>query len=187
MSQSFNAQQPIILESSRLILRPWQNSDLAPFAEMNANAQVMQYFPKLLNQHESDALAEKFQHLIKVKGWGFWALELKQTGQFIGFSGLHAQPDLFEFSPCTEIGWRVDPAFWHQGYATEAAIECLKFAFAILKLQDIKAFTAKQNKASEWVMLRVGMRHEGYFNHPKLDADSPLRCHTLMALSRLIF
>ena len=88
MSQSFNAQQPIILESSRLILRPWQNSDLAPFAEMNTNAQVMQYFPKPLNQYESDTLAEKFQHLIEVNGWGFWALELKQTGQFIGFTGL---------------------------------------------------------------------------------------------------
>lgn len=187
MSQPFNAQQPIILQSSRLILRPWQNSDLAPFAEMNANAQVMQYFPKLLSQHESDVLAEKFQHLIDVNGWGFWALELKQTGQFIGFTGLHAQPDLFEFSPCTEIGWRIDPTFWHQGYATEAAIECLKFAFATLKLQDIKAFTAKQNKVSERVMLRLGMRHEGYFNHPKLDADSPLRCHTLYGIKQADF
>ncbi len=102
---------PVLLETARLILRPWKTEDLAPFAHMNANAQVMQHFPQTLNTQESDALAKKFQQQIDLNGWGFWALELKQTGQFIGFTGLHFQPDLFEFSPCTEIGWRLHMAF----------------------------------------------------------------------------
>lgn len=182
MPEIIKAKMPVILETSRLTLRPWQAEDFAPFARMNANAQVMQYFPQTLNTAESDALAEKFQRLIELNGWGFWALELKQTGQFIGFTGLHFQPVLFEFSPCTEIGWRLAFEFWHQGYAAEAASASLKFAFNILKLEEVKAFTAVQNKPSETLMLRLGMQHQGYFNHPKLDADSPLLRHTLYGI-----
>lgn len=187
MSETTGAKLPIILETARLILRPWQPEDLALFADMNAHSQVMQYFPQMLNTAESDALAEKFQHWIELNGWGFWALELKQTGQFIGFTGLHFQPDLFEFSPCTEIGWRLANEFWHQGYAAEAATTCLKFAFEDLKLNEVKAFTAVQNKASEKLMRRLGMKHQGYFNHPKLDANSPLLRHTLYGINQLIF
>ena len=182
-----NTKPPVILETARLILRPWKTEDLAPFAHMNANAQVMQHFPQTLNTQESDALAEKFQQQIDLNGWGFWALELKQTGQFIGFTGLHFQPDLFEFSPCTEIGWRLAAEFWHQGYATEAAGECLRFAFEVLQLKTVKAFTAVQNKASENVMLRLGMQHQGYFNHPKLNSNSPLLRHTLYCIKQADF
>ena len=171
---------PVILETARLTLRPWKTEDLAPFAHMNANAQVMQHFPQTLNTQESDALAEKFQQQIDLNGWGFWALELKQTGQFIGFTGLHFQPDLFEFSPCTEIGWRLDAKYWHQGYATEA---CLHFAFEHLKLHEVAAFTAQQNQPSERLMQRLGMQHQGYFDHPKLDRDSPLLAHALYRIT----
>ena len=164
------------IETPRLWLRPWKQTDLKPFAEMNACPKVMRYFPELLSRAESDALAEKIQHYLQVNGWGFWAIELKQTGQFIGFTGLHYQPDLFDFSPCTEIGWRLDSKYWHQGFATEAARACLRFAFLNLKLSKVIAFTASKNKPSASLMQRLGMHYEGYFHHPKLDVNNPL-CH----------
>lgn len=128
-------------------------------------------------------LPQNFQTLIIQNGWGFWAIELKQSQQFMGFTGLHTQPDLFNFSPCIEIGWRLDSKFWHQGYATEAAQACLYFAFSVLKQDEIVAFTAVQNTTSEAVMKRLGMQHRGFFNHPKLEQNSPLLQHTLYAIT----
>jgi len=171
------------IETPRLRLRPWRTEDFEPFARLNASAEVMRYFPRTLTQAESHALMQKFQGLIELNGWGFWAIELKQAQRFIGFCGLHFQPDMFEFSPCTEIGWRLDAEYWHQGYATEAAEACLHFAFDILKLEEVVAFTAKQNSPSEALMQRLGMQPQGYFDHPKLDQDSPLLTHALYRIT----
>ncbi len=170
------------IETARLRLRAWRADDFPAFAQLNANAQVMRYFPSSLTQTESDALAQTFQQFINQNGWGFWAVELKHSQEFIGFTGLHAQPERFDFSPCVEIGWRLDSKFWHQGYATEAARACLYFAFSVLDLDEVVAFTAVQNRASEAVMKRLGMQHRGYFNHPKLDQNSPLLRYTLYAI-----
>lgn len=177
-----SAQSNFTIETARLRLRAWHVDDFPVFAQLNADAQVMRYFPRPLSHVESDVLAVKFQGFIAQNGWGFWAVELKQSREFIGFTGLHMQPDLFEFSPCVEIGWRFDSKFWHQGYATEAAQACVYFAFSVLELDEVVAFTAVQNTASEAVMKRLGMRHRGYFNHPKLDQNSPLLRHTLYAI-----
>lgn len=170
------------IETARLRLRAWRADDFPAFAQLNADAQVMRYFPHPLTQTESDALAQTFQQFINQNSWGFWAVELKHSQEFIGFTGLHAQPECFDFSPCVEIGWRLDSKFWHQGYATEAAQACLYFAFSVLKLDEVVAFSAVQNRASEAVMKRLGMQHRGYFNHPKLDQNSPLLRHTLYAI-----
>ena len=174
---------PYSIETPRLRLRPWRPEDFEPFAQLNADPAVMRYFPHALTAAESHALAQKFQRLIELNSWGFWAIELKQTQRFIGFCGLHFQPDMFEFSPCTEIGWRLDAEYWHQGYATEAAEACLHFAFDILKLEEAVAFTAKQNSPSETLMQRLGMQPQGYFDHPKLDQDSPLLAHALYRIT----
>lgn len=178
---------PITLSTARLILRPWRNTDLAFFAQLNADPTVMQYFPQVLMPSESDTLANRIQRLIETNGWGFWAVELIETGQFIGFTGLHAQPTLFDFSPCVEIGWRLDCAFWHQGYATEAAQACLDFAFQQLELDSVVAFTAQHNLPSEKVMQRLGMQFVQYFDHPELAVTDPLRRHKLYQISALQF
>ena len=172
----------IQLETPHLILRQWQDSDLAPFYQLNSNSQVMQYFPKLLDKAESDQLAFRIQSLIQQNEWGFWALELKSSQKFIGFTGLHYQPTLFDFSPCTEIGWRLDPQYWGKGYATEAALRCLEFAFNQLNLDEVVAFTAKQNLRSQAVMERIGMTYKLDFHHPELDDQSPLREHKLFGI-----
>ncbi|MGR3976540.1 GNAT family N-acetyltransferase [Acinetobacter sp. 1207_04] len=176
---STSTKQLIELETERLKLRAWQESDLQPFAELNADKDVMHYFPSVLTREQSDNLADKFQHLILDHGWGFWAVELKVTGQFIGFTGLNIQPEQFIFSPCVEIGWRFAKQYWHQGYATEAAKACLKFAFETLQLKEVVSFTAVHNTASEHVMQRLGMQAMFEFNHPALTQESPLSRHIL--------
>ena len=176
---STSTKQLIELETERLKLRAWQESDLQPFAELNADKDVMHYFPSVLTREQSDTLADKFQHLILDHGWGFWAVELKATGQFIGFTGLNTQPEQFIFSPCVEIGWRFAKQYWHQGYATEAAKACLKFAFETLQLKEVVSFTAVHNTASEHVMQRLGMQAMFEFNHPALTQESPLSRHIL--------
>lgn len=176
---STSTKQLIELETERLKLRAWQESDLQPFAELNADKDVMHYFPSVLTREQSDNLADKFQQLILDHGWGFWAVELKATGQFIGFTGLNIQPEQFIFSPCVEIGWRFAKQYWHQGYATEAAKACLKFAFETLQLKEVVSFTAVHNTASEHVMQRLGMQAMFEFNHPALTQESPLSRHIL--------
>lgn len=175
------------LETPRLRLRAWQMQDYFPFFEMNADPKVMQYFPKLLLKQESDALADRFQHFIQHNGWGFWAVELKTTGKFIGFTGLHHQPSQFSFSPCTEIGWRFARHAWGQGYATEAAHACLHFAFNTLALDRIVAFTALQNQKSFAVMQRLHMREISQFPHPALNKDHIFSVHRLCEIQANVF
>lgn len=177
-------QQVITLQTERLILRQWKDADFESFYQLNADPTVMQYFPNCLNQSESNALAEKFQALIHENGWGFWAVELKKTGEFIGFVGLHDQPTQFSFSPCVEMGWRLAKQFWHQGYATEAAHECLNFAFEQLALEHVVAFTAELNTPSQKVMQRLNMQWVTKFSHPKLEANHPLAQHCLYKISQ---
>lgn len=170
------------LESTRLILRPWQEADRLPFSQLNADPAVMRYFPKCLSRAESDLLIDKCQALIEQRGWGFWAVELKSEHRLIGMTGLHDQPDQFSFSPCTEIGWRLHKDYWGQGYATEAAQLALSFAFQTLHLNQVVAFTASINHPSQAVMQRLGMQYQQEFLHPALSADSILQKHVLYCI-----
>ncbi|WP_092671521.1 GNAT family N-acetyltransferase [Rosenbergiella nectarea] len=172
------------LETERLRLRQWQTSDLIPFREMNQDPEVMRFFMNPLDATQSDELAKTFRLIIQRKGWGFWAVELKSTAQFIGFCGLHEQPDKFTFSPCVEIGWRFSSSFWSQGLATEAAERVLQFAFENLSLQQVVAFTSVHNYRSERLMQRLNMTRQRTFNHPHIPAQHPLAEHLLYALQR---
>lgn len=173
--------------TERLLLRQWKDSDYVPFAQITSNPEVMKYFPKLLDEYESNALAEQIKFIIDVKGWGVWAVELLETQEFIGCIGLHPQPSKFEFSPCIEIGWRIDPKFWNQGYATEGAEACLRFAFEELKLEEIVAFTAKNNLVSQKVMEKIGMTFSHDFLHPDFDDEHPLREEKLYRIKKQDF
>lgn len=175
-----------MVETERLILRQWQVSDLKPFAELNADPDVMRYFPAPLSREESDNLANRFKHIIDNNdGWGFWAVELKSTGEFVGTVGLLHQADRFDFSPCTEIGWRLAKSFWQQGIAWEAATHALDFAFNQLNLDEVVSFTAAHNAPSEGLMKRLGMVKQGDFMHPALAADHYLAEHVLYKITRV--
>ncbi|MCD2513415.1 GNAT family N-acetyltransferase [Comamonas endophytica] len=168
------------LETRRLLLRQWRDSDSARFAQMNADAETMRHFPAVLTVQESNAMAQRCRELIAQRGWGFWAVEEKVSGEFVGFTGLHVPTAELPFSPCVEIGWRLNRSFWGKGYATEGAGAALVFAFDSLGLAEIVSFTALGNTRSERVMQRLGMhRDEQTFEHPALPMHHPLREHVL--------
>ena len=173
-----------IIETKRLILRRFQDSDLAPFAQLNSNPEVMRYFPAPLSSKESDALAHEINRRIDANGYGFWAAERKEDGVFIGFVGLNKTRDNMPFPPSVEIGWRLDRPYWGNGYATEAAKASLKFAFETLKEPEVISFTAVPNKPSQQVMKRIGMKHEGeFFDHPALEDGHCLKSHIIYKIS----
>jgi RimJ/RimL family protein N-acetyltransferase len=176
----------IEFETERLRLRQWQAPDREPFAELNADPRVTEYFPSALDRAASDAMADRCESLIVERGWGFWAAELKNGAQFIGFVGLHIPSHELPFMPCVEIGWRLAFQYWGKGYATEAARGCLRIGFERLQLEEIVSFTAVGNKRSRAVMERLGMREDAdaVFEHPKIAAGHPLRLHCLYRLSR---
>ncbi|ERL56710.1 GNAT family N-acetyltransferase [Psychrobacter aquaticus] len=178
-----------VIETDRLYLRQWQTSDFVIFAEMNADPEVMQYFPKLLSTTVSNTIAKKCQQLIEDNGWGFWAVSLKdgskKRNNFIGMVGLNNAHTDMPFSPAVEIGWRLHKKYWGQGYATEAARAALKFAFTELALDDVVSFTAVINQRSQLIMERIGMTNtQDSFYHPMLDTNHTLAEHVLYKITR---
>ena len=178
--------RPMIeIDTPRLRLRQWRASDVVPFAAMNADPRVMEYFPELMRPPESRAVARRIRDLIAERGWGLWAVEVRGGARFIGFVGLHVPSPELPCSPCVEIGWRLAPAHWGHGYATEAARGVLEVGFARLGLDEIVSFTARQNLRSQAVMQRLGMtRDADTFEHPAVPPGNPLREHVLYRLRR---
>ncbi len=172
-----------IFESDRLGFRRWKAYDREVFARMNADPQVMEYFPSTLTQTESDELIGRFEQHAAEKGYGIWAVERKEDSAFIGYIGLLKVDFDAGFQGAVEIGWRLDNKFWKRGYATEGAKACLDYAFGVLGLVEICSFTATINHPSETVMQRIGMKKAVEFDHPKLEEDSPLRRHVLYKIT----
>jgi RimJ/RimL family protein N-acetyltransferase len=174
------------LDTERLRLRQWRDSDFEPFARMNADARVMQFYPATLGRAASDAMAERIRARIAERGWGLWAAELRASGEFIGYVGLEVPLADLPFSPCVEIGWRLGQAYWGKGLATEAARAAMRVGFEQLRLDEIVSFTALVNRRSRAVMERLGMLEDpaGAFDHPNVPEGSPLRAHCLYRLSR---
>jgi len=174
----------IELIGPRARLRPWRAVDRVPFAALNADLEVMEFFPAPLSRAASDAMIDRMQAAIAERGWGNWCLDIH--GRCAGFVGL--SPPTFEahFSPCIEIGWRLARSAWGLGYATEAARLVLAFAFRELKLDQIVSFTTVLNLASRRVMERIGMTRNPAddFDHPRLPAGHPLRPHVLCRIAR---
>lgn len=174
------------IETQRLVLRPWHDDDLAPFAAMNADPHVMEYLPKRLDRAESDAMAARIRTAFDRQPFGLWAVEVKGGARFIGYVGLNTPQFEAAFTPCVEIGWRLAFDHWGRGYATEAARCILDYAFETLKLPEVVSFTVPANARSWRVMERLGMKRspEDDFDHPKLAEGHPLRRHVLYRLSR---
>lgn len=166
------------METERLILREWKESDVLPFARMNQDPEVMRYFPKRLNSEESEALVQRINKHIADRGFGLWAVQVKDGADFIGFIGFNYTDFPAEFTPCIEIGWRLDKSFWGKGYATEGAKACLA-SVSRWGLDEIYSFTSEINTPSERVMRKIGMKKAGCFDHPKIDLDNRLCRHIL--------
>jgi RimJ/RimL family protein N-acetyltransferase len=177
--------EAIAIETERLRLRQWTDADLEPFAALNADPAVMEFFPSLLSRAQSDALAARIRTAIAERGWGLWAVEVPGVSRFVGFVGLDVPGANLPPSPCVEIGWRIAAAHWGRGYASEAARAALDVGFRRLGLREIVSFTSLINRRSRAVMERIGMRFDGEtFEHPNVPPGSPLRTHVLYRLGR---
>jgi len=174
-------EEMLILQTPRLILRTWEDSDIEPFSRMNQDPEVMKYFPSLLTPEESASRVDWQRRHFEEHGFCFFAVELKSTGEFIGWTGLSNLTFDAPFAPAIEIGWRIAKVHWNQGYATEAAKYVLNHAFNDLNLEEVVACTVVQNLASCRVMEKIGMTHDSKddFEHPRLPEGHPLRRHVL--------
>jgi RimJ/RimL family protein N-acetyltransferase len=172
------------LRTDRLVMRRWQESDREPYAALNADPEVMRYFPGLLARADSDAHISRMEDHFERHGFGLWALEVADTGQFIGFTGLAPMPDGVPGAGGTEVGWRLAQSAWHHGYATEAARAAVDVAFGGLGLPEIWSVTAVLNEPSQAVMRRLGLSVHGYFDHPRVPDGHRVQPHVAYHLPR---
>ena len=159
---------PYLIESERLGFRNWLKSDLKAIAAINADPKVMEFFPKTLSTEESASFLKRFQDHYTKHGYTYFAVELLSTGELIGFIGLAFQEYEAPFNPATDIGWRLKPSAWGQGYATEGAKRCLELAFSKWGLKEVISVCTVNNRSSEKVMQKLGMEKQGGFKHPAL-------------------
>ncbi|MDQ0389676.1 GNAT family N-acetyltransferase [Streptomyces mutabilis] len=155
------------IRTERLLLREWRASDLEPWAAMNADPVVREYFPGTLTREQSDASVAGFQADLERRGWGWWAVEVAATGEFVGFTGLDPVEEGMPFDG-VEAGWRLARPAWGHGYATEAARAVVSFGFEELGLAEVLAVTTATNLRSRAVMRRLGMTRD-----PADDFDDP--------------
>lgn len=178
----------ISLKTDRLIIRNWLPRDADLFFRINSDPQVMAFFPFRRDRAASDKMMEEVREKIDRKGYGFMAVESRQSGACLGFVGLQ-EADVEPALPAHtfEIGWRLAPEFWGKGYASEAAKEILRFGFQELQKEEIVSFAVWNNDRSTAVMRRLGMRHDpaGDFDHPRVPDTHPhLKRHVLFRLAR---
>ncbi len=165
-------------------MRGWRESDLAPWAAMNADPEVRQFLGPVLTFEQSSAWVLNFQDDLDRNGFGFWALEVRESGEFIGFTGLQLLADQMSLTG-VEAGWRLARAAWGHGYATEAALAALAYGFDTVGLREILAITMAANKRSQAVMQRIGMITDPAedFDDPDVD-DVALRRHLVYRARR---
>ena len=173
------------IRTDRLLLRPWTDADREPFAALNADPRVMEFFPSMLSRNQSDELVDRIRGQFAERGFGLSAVEVPGVARFIGYVGLavpHLPPP---FDPRVEVGWRLAYDHWGRGYATEAARAALELGFR-LGLDEIVALTVPANRRSRRVMEKLGMRRSvsDDFDHPKLAEGHRLRRHVLYRLAR---
>lgn len=180
---TFSTKNSIIesLETERLILRQWKNSDVEKFAQMNQDQRVIEFLRGAMSLEDCRKFIKKVEKHFEQYGFGLWAVEVKNSEEFIGFVGLNVPDFEAHFTPCVEIGWRLAYEYWNKGYATEAAKKVLEVTFRNCDLKEIVAFTAKNNLRSIAVMEKIGMKRDlkGDFSHPKLPLNHRLSDHIL--------
>ncbi len=172
------------LLTDRLLLRPWRESDLEPWAAMNADPEVRAHLGELLSREQSDAVVAQMRADFDARGYGWWALELRDTGEFVGRAGLDRVGADLPYAG-VDVGWRLKRSAWGNGYATEAGLACLAFGFEELALPEIVASTTAGNVRSQAVMRRLGMTRDPAddFEDPGAP-EGPLRACVLFRTAR---
>ncbi len=176
-----------LFKSKRLGFRPWTTDDLPAMAAINADPEVMRYFPKNPDLEETRGFIERMHSEYNEKGYCYFATDDLQTQKMIGFIGLFEQTFEAEFTPCVDIGWRLSKAEWGKGFATEGAKTCLEYGFSSLGLDEIVAVCPTINTPSENVMKKVGMQKQLVFDHPNLDDYPRIQKCYMYSISKTIW
>ena len=174
-----------MLTTARLRLRAWRDEDLEPFAALNADPRVREFFPSVLTYQESAESMAYIREHFQRHGFGLWAVEVIDGAPFIGFIGLSVPPFDAPFMPAVELGYRLAYDHWGRGYASEGSRAVLDYGFTTLGLREIVAFTTASHQRSRRVMERLGMTRNPAddFDHPKIVPGHPLRRHVLYRLT----
>lgn len=159
--------------TDRLVLRAFTDADRDPFAALNADPEVVRHLQGPLSRERSDAFVDRVAACWRERGYGLWALESRDTGTFLGYTGLWPA-DFLPSGPGVEVGWRLARPAWGRGYAPEAAREALRHGFEEVGLAEVVSFTAAGNTASLRVMEKIGLRRDPArdFDHPRVDATA---------------
>jgi RimJ/RimL family protein N-acetyltransferase len=147
---------------------------------MNADPEVRRYLGPLLTPGQAEAWVLNFQDDLARRGFGFWAVEVRSSGEFIGFTGLGILDDETPVAGSVEVAWRLARPAWGNGYATEAARAVVEYSFGPLGLPEIVAVTMAENLRSRAVMERIGMTRDpaADFDDPDVE-EGPLRHHVV--------
>ena len=178
------------LETERLILRPWQEGDAARLAAVIGDPAVRRYYPAIASLADAEAGIARSQGFLATVGYGFLAVEHKQSGGFVGLLGMAPFSDLVRNAipgqPPVEIGWQFDKAYWGQGLAPEGARAVLDHAWQVIGLDEVVAITYRGNLPSQRVMEKIGMTRDpdGDFEHPNVPVGHLLRPHVLYRIRR---
>jgi len=177
------------LETTRLILRPWEDRDRASLAKILGDAHVRRFYPSIATPEETSAQIDASIAKSAANGFHFQAAELKSTGALVGLIGIGAIPDDLQAAmrgnPQVEIGWQFDKAVWGQGLAPEGALAWLDYAWNTLSLDEVVAFTAAVNLPSQRVMEKIGMTRDiaDDFDNPRVAPGHQLRPHVLYRIA----
>lgn len=164
-----------LFKSDRLGFRNWLESDLEKLAVINADKEVMEFFPSTRTLPETKTFIERMRNQYRDKGYCYFSVDNLEDDTFIGFIGLSEQNFAADFTPCTDIGWRLAKTAWNKGYATEGAKRCLEYGFEALHLDKIYSIAPVANIKSQQVMKKIGMRQVKTFDHPQLLDNARLR------------
>ncbi len=174
-----------LFTSARLGFRNWKEEDKIPFAAMCADPAVMEFFPSVLTKEETNHMIKRMQLEFEEHQTTFFAVDLLESQEFIGFIGLLHKKTACDFAetPCMEIGWRLKKAAWGNGYATEGALRCLQYSKEVLNFSTVYSITPIPNVKSERIMKKIGMHKTGEFDHPKLQKETWLTRHVIYKIA----
>ena len=175
-----------LLETPRLLLRPFGPGDAPLVHRVYSDPEVMRYVATgpMADLSVTERLLQDYEAHQKRLGYSFWAVIERESGSLIGDAGLYRTP-----TGEVELGYTLGVAWWGRGYATEAARAVLAYGFEQLALSEIVSFTTVANVRSRRVMDKLGMRRSPAddFLHPKIPDGHPQQPHVLYRLPRAVF
>jgi RimJ/RimL family protein N-acetyltransferase len=170
-----NDTKKYIFKSERLGFRNWNLTDIEKMHEINSDEKVMEFFPNIPTREQTEEFIERMKKQYENKGFCYFAVDKLEDNKFIGFIGLSEQTYKADFTPCIDIGWRINSNEWNKGFATEGAKKCLDYALNELKLENVFSIAPKINIKSEHIMTKIGMKKQYEFEHSLLTNDERLK------------